>query len=456
MNIKQTAQPLVTGVIATALCFSLGFFESVFKYNGFQFFYAYIAFTLLLCYPMNIIAIYLEKVHPEINTHSKLIKKLTGSSKLKPLSVLLTGSMVVILSIVIFSITSYFLDFVDNVPAIDKLSSASLSFGSSFPMYISLVVILVIMVLMLVLISKKVININNLIVIISHNALYLILILAIITFTYLPHSSVGIDDFLFGLSYQTNTQIHNMMAMAMIYAILSNFVSLALYKNILGVVDNDANIKLAAFKSVFYNIVISIIFCIVIYAVLGNYRPYHEPVENIHISSIFIVIKVSTPIYYLMLEAIFITFNIIVFVAAIKYICDITRKLHLEFLIFLIPFIITTCFICRGYTNIYFSMMFGFHLVIIYLFLFDIFMVGWVYDAQKFSYEILKNTGTKLSPIFNVTLRIFTPLICLFVTIGYIVPTISLLIQLLIAFGCTVIYIIKGSIFNNIFNKRKF
>lgn len=453
MNIKQTAQPLVTGIVATALCFSLGFFNNVFKYNGFQFFYAYIAFTILLCYPMNIVAIYLEKTHPEINTHSKLVKKLTGSSKLRPLSVLLTGSMIVILSIVTFSITSYFLDFVDNVPAIDKLSSNSLIFSSTFPMYISLVIVIILMSLMLILTSKRKININSFILTMSHNALYLILILTIITFTYLPNSSAGIDDFLYTINFQTNSQIHDMMAMAMVYAILSNFVSLALYKNVLGVVDDKSNLKLAAFKSIFYNIVISIIVCIVIYAV---YRAFHEPIENIHMSSVFTMIKASTPIYYLMLEAIFITFNLIVFMAAIKYICEITKKLHLVFLILTIPFIMTISLIYQGYTDLYFSMMFGFHLVIIYLFLFDLFLIGWVYDAQKFSYEILKNTETKLSPAFNITVRILAPFVCLFATIGYIVPTISILTQSLITTVCLIIYIIKGSFFNNYFNKRKF
>ena len=38
MDIKKTAPPLVTGLISTALCFSLGFFNNVFKYNGLEFF----------------------------------------------------------------------------------------------------------------------------------------------------------------------------------------------------------------------------------------------------------------------------------------------------------------------------------------------------------------------------------------------------------------------------------
>ena len=64
--------------------------------------------------------------------------------------------------------------------------------------------------------------------------------------------------------------------------------------------------------------------------------------------------------------------------------------------------------------------MFGLHLVIIFIFLFDILIVGWIYDAQKLSYEILKNTNTRLSPLFNIMLRIMIPFICIIVTIGYI------------------------------------
>ena len=57
MNIKQIAIPLVTGLISASICFSVSFFTDVFKYNGLEFFYAYIVF-LYCCVIMNIAAIY--------------------------------------------------------------------------------------------------------------------------------------------------------------------------------------------------------------------------------------------------------------------------------------------------------------------------------------------------------------------------------------------------------------
>ena len=102
-----------------------------------------------------------------------------------------------------------------------------------------------------------------------------------------------------------------------------------------------------------------------------------------------------------------------------------------------------------------FSTMFELHLLIIFLFLFDVFLIGWIYDAQKLSYEIIKNMEIKLSALFNIMLRIVIPFVCILVTIGYIFPTINLGWQLLAAIVCIVIYIIKGSILNNKFNKRK-
>nr|MCX3323947.1 hypothetical protein [Bacillus paranthracis] len=69
MNIKQTSTPLVTGLVSASICFSFGFFTNVFKYNGLEFFYAYIAFLILLCYPMNIAALYFQKAFPNLNSH---------------------------------------------------------------------------------------------------------------------------------------------------------------------------------------------------------------------------------------------------------------------------------------------------------------------------------------------------------------------------------------------------
>ena len=100
MSIKQTSTPLITGLVSAATCFSFGFFTNVFKYNGLEFFYAYIAFLILLCYPMNLVAIYLQRALPDLNSHSKLIAQITGSSKLKPVSILLTGATIIITSLI--------------------------------------------------------------------------------------------------------------------------------------------------------------------------------------------------------------------------------------------------------------------------------------------------------------------------------------------------------------------
>ena len=195
--------------------------------------------------------------------------------------------------------------------------------------------------------------------------------------------------------------------------------------------------------------------CVTIYAILGDYRTSLQPTEDLDITTVFTIVKSNSPVYYLLLEIIFITFELIVFVAALKYISEITNKLHLKMIVLSIPFIMTISFIASDFTNLNFSTMFELHLLIIYLFLFDVFLIGWVYDAQKLSYEIIKNMEVKLSALFNIMLRIVIPFVCILVTIGYIFPTINLGWQLLAAIVCIVIYIIKGFILNNTFNKRK-
>ena len=99
--------------------------------------------------------------------------------------------------------------------------------------------------------------------------------------------------------------------------------------------------------------------------------------------------------------------------------------------------------------------MFGLHLVIIFIFLFDVLIVGWIYDAQKLSYEILKNTNTRLSPLFNIMLRIMIPFICIIVTIGYIFSPMPIIWQFIAALACMIIILSREVFFSNIFNKRK-
>ena len=456
MDIKKTTTPLVKGLISTALCFSLGFFNNVFKYSGLEFFYIYIAFSIILCYPINLVAVYLERAYPQLHTHSGLIKQLTGSSKLRVFSILLTVTTIIMLSLIVFSISSYFLDFIDNVPAIYRLSNASLNFNKQFPIYMALFIIFIAMILLLLLVGKNKININNIIINLSHTSLYLLIILMMLMAIYMPNSFIGIKDLIFTLNYQTTSQIHNMLAMAMLYAIISNFISLSLYKNILEIKgDKSRKLKLTAFKSIFYNLTFSLMVCITIYAILGNYGVSLQPTKNLDITTVFFMVKSNLFICYLLLEIMFVTFGLIVFVIALKYISKITNKLYIKTLILSIPFIITIGFVRCGFTILNFSVMFGFHLLIIYLFLFDVFIVGWVYDAQKMSYEIIKNMEVKLSPTFNIMLRIVIPFVCIFVTIGYIFPALHLGWQVLATIAGMVIYIIKGTILNNNLNKRK-
>ena len=181
---------------------------------------------------MNLVAVYLERVYPQLHTHSGLVKQLTGSSKLRVFSVLLTGVTVIILSLIVFSISSYFLDFFDNVPAIDRLSNASLSFNASFPIYTTLFIVFIAMVLLLLLASKNKVSLNSMLKTLAHTSLYLVTMLMLMAI-YMPNSFIGINDFIFTLNYQNTVQIHNMLAMAMLYAIISNFISLSLYKKYL-------------------------------------------------------------------------------------------------------------------------------------------------------------------------------------------------------------------------------
>ncbi|MDE5039622.1 hypothetical protein NAI75_09645, partial [Francisella tularensis subsp. holarctica] len=84
------------------------------------------AFLILLFYPMNIAALYFQTAFPNLNSHSKLVYKIPGSSKFRPISILLTGCMVILVAFIMFDIATYVLDFFDNIQAIDRLSDERL------------------------------------------------------------------------------------------------------------------------------------------------------------------------------------------------------------------------------------------------------------------------------------------------------------------------------------------
>ena len=147
------------------------------------------------------------------------------------------------------------------------------------------------MIALLLLANKNKASINSILKTLAHTSLYLVTILMLMAI-YMPNSFIGINDFIFTLNYQTPTQLHNMLAMAMLYAIISNFISLSLYKNILEIAgDASKKLKLTAFKSIFYNLAFSLMVCITIYAILGDYRTSLQPTEDLDITTVFAIVK---------------------------------------------------------------------------------------------------------------------------------------------------------------------
>lgn len=455
MAIKKISSPLTVALVSIALCFSLGFFENVVKYNGLKFFCAYAIFAIIFCYPVNLVALYISKAYPQLHTHSELTKKFIGNSKLRIFSTLLIATIIIILSLILFNISAYFLNLVENISAFNQLNYTQLNISEKLPSYIILSLLFISVLFSILLANKSKLNTNTTLKVLVYTVLALVLMLIFLTF-FTPNSLIGINNFIFNSSdYQTNFPLHNMLIMAMLYAIISNFISLALYKKVLEINDKSKQLKATAFKIIFYNIIFSLIICIAIYSSLGNYKISIQPTESLNIATVLASIKTSSLLSYYVLEIIFIIFGLIVSLMLLNYLTKITAKLYLKIIVLSIPFIITISFITYDFTSVSFSTMFGLHLLIIYLFLFDLFVVGWLYDAQKISYEIIKTMQVKLSAAFNIMLRIVIPFVCIILTLGYILPTMSLIWQFLATLICMLIYIIKGTILNNLFNKRK-
>ncbi|APC96653.1 hypothetical protein [Francisella frigiditurris] len=456
MNIKQTSISIIIGIISSSICFSFGFFSSVYTYNGWSFFLTYTILTLIFSLPVSLTTIFLEKKYPTITTHTQLTKKLSNTSKLTPLSLLVTGTLLILLSIILFEVSTYILDFFDNVPAIDRLSESPIVYDNNLIMYSILGFIFLIIALLAISAVRGKFNIDKILEILSHTSLYLLVILVLLTVR-VHNFHIGVESF-FNLSPEISYNFKNMLAMATIYAILSNFISIILYKTIIEVRSNDPcpNIKSTAIKSVIYTIIFSFVLCMVTYALIG------KDISSINFSTdaqainIFSVIKDNNPGQYLVLEVIYITLNLITLLVGINYLVKISKNSTFRLVSLIIPFVMAIALVNSGIFFLDFSDLFILHIVIFYIFLFDIFVVGWLYDAQRLSYEMMKEANLKVSAFFNIFLRIVIPAICIYILLGYIFNNLNLLAQIAVTIILLVIYIAKGSYFKKRFNQRRF
>ena len=441
MNTKKYLSSLLIGVISTAICFNFGFLTNVLS-GGIDFIVAYIVLSLLICYPTNLVFIYFAKAYPDLNTHSKVTKHLTSSNKLKTFSILLTIALLILSILTILNILPSSNIFIKTTVITNNTNLLSYNLAPYSVVFLFIIFIIAI----LIVIFSNVRNINlsgSALKMLSYISLVLIIISLIFTVytLYQSHDFQSITALISSKLYLSSesADFNKILNMALVYAILSNFITLAFYKNTVGLIDeNLKKLRFKSFNSIVFNIIFTLALCFVILMMLSNWHT-------------------NWIIYNILYQALFKLFGFIFIIIFIKHILEFKGSIYFKSTILIIPFILSGIFMYKG-SHLVFSKLFGLHFLIIYLFLFDIFLVGWVYDAQKLSYQILKNTDTKLSPLFNIMLRIVIPLICLYVAIGYIFSlttyTISWQLNLIIAIIFTIIYIIKGIIFSNIFNKR--
>tara|TARA_B110000977_G_C10768214_1_gene373555 strand:+ start:182 stop:628 length:447 start_codon:yes stop_codon:yes gene_type:complete len=147
--------------------------------------------------------------------------------------------------------------------------------------------------------------------------------------------------------------------------------------------------------------------------------------------------------------------NIIIIIAGIKYTTQVNKSLLARIVFLLAPVAIALCFIKFDVLSIHFVEIPALQLMITLVFLVDIFIIGWIYDAQKLSYDILKHTSIRLSPLFNILLRILLPFVGFIITIGYMYP-LTIVWQVAASVCCLIVYIVVGTMLHKVFNKRRY
>ena len=447
MNTKQIKTPIVIGIISTTLCFSFGFFTDLYEY-GINFLYAYIFFMLLLCYPMNVISLYLNKL-------SKNTSTLFNRSYLKKFSILFVWVVVVLASFAILNASALSMDILRTILQNNESLHPVVKTNIINIMYIFTAITFIITLLVYFLNYKF----KLLFSILMKFGAYLILSLVIILMSvavYKNYSNIGIQGLLTHKNVLTSNHIENILAMSFVYAILSSFVSLTFYKNVLGDFEYDIEkIRQISIFSVLFNIILSSTICIIIYSALLAQNITPHTFTSLSTSRILDIISNNSIEIYATLTIMFIIMNIIIMIAGIKYTSQVNKSLLARIIFLVAPFAIALCFIKFDVLSIHFVEIPALQLMITLVFLVDIFIIGWIYDAQKLSYDILKHASIRLSPLFNILLRIILPFVGFIITIGYMYP-LTVVWQIAASICCLIVYIVVGTMLHKTLNRRKY
>ncbi len=454
MNNKISISLLVA-IIATSVCFSLNFFSTTFEFNGWDFFLTYAILTIVFSIPMSKIAAYTDRVAPLTRVHSDIIKKYSNTSKLKSFSLLITGVLLILMSITFFNASTYILDIFDTVPRLDRLSAPELIFNNQNYMYAILATVAIITVSISYFATINKINIDKIIESIVLLTISTVIILVIV----IAYKTEYLTGFMSFFDNSIDFSFSKMFGMAVIYAILSNFISISVFKNIIKIKKDkmkNTNINTMAFYNAILTVIISFIICVTLYSLIDTHLPQIDNAIYLKSTMIFKVLAVKAPTSYFLTEIAYLMFNLLTLLVALGYLVTISKQFKIRLFALAIPFGLCFALIKGNYFFVDFCELKILHLVIIYTFLFVIFFIGWLYDAQRFSYEMLKNTNTKVSGFFNISIRLLIPARCVFGAVGDSCPTLALGYIMLSTLALMVIYIAKGVFFKKMFGKRRY
>ena len=452
MKVNQKSISLTVAVISTSIMFSFGFFETLYNYGKIEFFIAYIVCNLLITLPFTISTISIDVLYPQINNHSDLVSKLTTRNRIKLLTLIIRLLVLTVFTIVIFNVSTYIIDFFDNIPAVNRLTHKSLIMNSHLFNIFSLVIIFVILLSIIFLSLKNKINFEKIIKSLCNIIIYLIIMFLCFSLKEgLENKSLNIFNiyrFNYLAMYQT-------WLYALLYSVLSSFLTISFYKSIFNFSKEiqDINPKKMALQISLYTIGISLILSFAIYSIVGG-----NDIFILNEFGIFNHIQNNNPIYYLLLELMYITFNILLTIVFLNYIYKaFNNKSKLVVTLFVaIPIILTAIIISNNINDINFVKINVLHLIIIDIFIIDIFIVGWLFDAQKLTYEIRKKLNVQISPIYNISIRILIPLIIFIVSFDSLIKNLNIFIQIIIILAIMIVYITMGCIEKKKSLQRKF
>jgi len=446
MNTKINLSFIITlATLTTGICFCLGFFDIAFKSNFADFFLYYIIATVVISAPMFVTNIFMLRDNKEDLAPHQLLSKYAYTQKFVSLAVLIIT--ISILMIIILGLkTSY--TFMVSVRYFDGDQSMDNSFY-----YLVFVALIVILFIVVKITSEGFINrLLKASLLFGFMSIFVILGLAIY------HGTLHDFKIFWTLSHKYSIKL---FYYASLYACVTNLSFMLIIRNIFKINKNSDIDKIKIKRDIILTYLITFILILIlsvsfyILTYTGNIL-FTCKIGN---DLVYLASSCYNPIAFLMINLMFIFFAVAILILLVNHMYSIFKsnpKYIGASIIVVLFFAITYYMMIGNYLFLSFRTAFFVHQYIFLTVIVECLIFGWIFDAQKITYLIQKQDGTKVSPLYNIFIRLITPVFITMVVITQFIINFGIIVYLGTIIITFIIVILLGIALHKTYSQKTF